>query len=108
MSDSQFGAVLEVYTQAHTDTELLAAIHPIVAEHGDYVNELTARVAAALGDGADTTALAGLGSLAILAMQGLVVGQMAGASPGFERDVLAGFRTLIDTALASTRTGASR
>ena len=97
MSDSQFGAVLEVYTQARTDTELLTAIHPIVTEHGDYVNALTARVAATLGDGADTAPLAGLGNLAILAMQGLVVGQMAGASPGFERDVLAGFRTLIDT-----------
>lgn len=106
MSDTQFGAVLEVYTQARTDTELLAAIHPIVAEHGEYVNELTARVAAALGDGADATPLAGLGSLAILAMQGLVVGQMAGASPGSERDVLAGLRTLIDTALAPTRPGA--
>ena len=39
-----------------------------------------------------------------------VVGQMAGASPGYERDVLAGFRTLIDTLIdtgrASTRTGA--
>ncbi|CAE7884177.1 unnamed protein product, partial [Symbiodinium sp. KB8] len=43
MSDTQFGAVLEVYTQARTDTDLLAAIHPIVAEHGDYVNALTAR-----------------------------------------------------------------
>lgn len=111
MSDTQFGAVLEVYTQARTDTELLAAIHPIVAEHGEYVNELTARVAATLGDGADATSditpVAGLGSLAILAMQGLVVGQMAGASPGYERDVLAGLRTLIDTALAPTRTGAS-
>ena len=107
MSDPQFAAVLEVYTQSRTDTGLLTAIHPIVAEHGDYVNELTARVAAALGDGTDTTALAGLGGLAILAMQGLVVGQMAGGSPGFERDVLAGFRTLIDTALASSRTGAA-
>ena len=127
MSDTQFGAVLEVYTQARTDTDLLAAIHPIVAEHGDYVNALTARVAGALtGDrettgidtatdtgvdpGVDTEPLAGLGSLAILAMQGLVVGQMAGASPGYERDVLAGFRTLIDTMIemgrSSTRTGA--
>ncbi|MEQ8438339.1 MAG: TetR/AcrR family transcriptional regulator [Ilumatobacter fluminis] len=110
MSDTQFGAVLEVYTQARTDTDLLAAIHPIVAEHGDYVNALTARVAGALGDGTDTAPLAGLGSLAILAMQGLVVGQMAGASPGYERDVLAGFRTLIDTMIgtgrAPTRTGA--
>lgn len=110
MSDTQFGAVLEVYTQARTDTDLLAAIHPIVAEHGDYVNALTSRVAATLGDGTDTAPLAGLGSLAILAMQGLVVGQMAGASPGYERDVLAGFRTLIDTLIdtgrAPTRTGA--
>lgn len=96
MSDTQFGAVLEVYTHARTDTDLLAAIHPIVAEHGDYVSGLTARVAAALADGADVTAVAGLGSLAILAMQGLVVGQMAGASPGDEHDVLAGFRALID------------
>ncbi|TDT17806.1 TetR family transcriptional regulator [Ilumatobacter fluminis] len=110
MSDTQFGAVLEVYTQARTDTDLLAAIHPIVAEHGDYVNALTARVAATLGDGTDTAPLAGLGSLAILAMQGLVVGQMAGASPGYERDVLADFRTLIDTLIdtgrSPTRTGA--
>ena len=111
MSDTQFGAVLEVYTQARTDTDLLAAIHPIVAEHGDYVNALTARVAATLGDGTDSEPLAGLGSLAILAMQGLVVGQMAGASPGYERDVLAGFRTLIDTMIdtgrSPIRTGAS-
>lgn len=108
MSDAQFGAVLEVYTQARTDAELLTAIRPIVAEHGEYVHALTARVASALAGGADATPLADLGSLAILAMQGLVVGQMAGASPGAERDVLAGFRVLIDTALTPTRTGAHR
>ena len=106
MSDIQFGAVLEVYTQARTDTDLLAAIHPIVAEHGEYVTDLTARVAATLVDPAESALLADLGGLAILAMQGLVVSQMAGASPGYEREVLTGFRTLIDTALPSTRTGA--
>ena len=100
MSDVQFGAVLEVYTQARTDTDLLAAIHPIVTEHGEYVNALTTRVAASLSrdDGTDPAPLAGLGSLAILAMQGLVVGQMAGASAGYEHDLLIGLRALIDAA----------
>jgi AcrR family transcriptional regulator len=90
MSDEQFAAVLELYTQARTDDELLAAIHPVVAEHGEYVRGLVGRVAAALaGDDADTRRrLAEVGNLAILAMQGAVVGRMAGAATGAERDLL--------------------
>ena len=100
MADRQFAAVIEIYTHARTDRELLAAIHPIVAEHGDYVRDLVDRVADALagGDADERDRIATLGNLAILSMQGLVVGQMVGASAGFERDLLATFSALISPA----------
>ena len=90
MSDEQFAAVLELYTQARTDVELLTAIHPVVAEHGEYVRGLVDRVASVLGGADDATRrrLAEIGNLAILAMQGVVVGRMAGAATGAERDLL--------------------
>lgn len=101
MSDPEFGAVLALYTQARTDADLLAVIHPVVAEHGDYVRDLVDRVSAVLAgeDPAAARRVATVGNLAILTMQGLVVGQMAGASTGFERDVLTAYSDLVEKAL---------
>jgi AcrR family transcriptional regulator len=103
MSDPELAAVVELYAQARTDTELLAAILPIVAEHGEYVRALVDRVSAALaaGDPEAAERVAALGNLTILAMQGLVVSQMAGSAVGVERDVVATSTELVQQVLPS-------
>ena len=86
MNDPAFGAVLGVYTHARTDAELLAAIHDIVVLHGSHVGEINRRVIATfVDDPAQAARTAGLGTLAILAMQGLVVSNMVGAGKGGAR-----------------------
>lgn len=97
MSDRQFAAVLEIYTRARTDADLFTAIHPIVTEHGRYVADLVDRVARALSpDPDDVPSIVAIASLAIHAMQGVVVGQMAGTAPGSERELLDVVAGLVD------------
>jgi AcrR family transcriptional regulator len=101
MTDPHFGAVLGVYTQARTDGELLAAIHDIVVRHGSYVGEINRRVARTFAPDPERAArLSTVGTLAIVAMQGLVVSHMVGASMGGERDLIGAFANLYDQARA--------
>jgi AcrR family transcriptional regulator len=102
MNDPSFGAVLGVYTQARTDHELLAAIHDIVVRHGSYVGEINRRVARTLApDPSRAARLTSLGTMAIIAMQGLVVSHMVGASMGGERDLIGAFAQLYHATLES-------
>lgn len=97
MSDPQFCAVIAVYTQSRTDGELLVALHDVVVEHGAYVGALNQRVARTFTDDPSVAArLYGLGTIAILAMQGLVVSNMVGASIGSERDLIGAFADLYE------------
>ncbi len=96
MHDPVFGAVLGVYTQARTDAELLTAIHDIVVDHGAHVGQINRRVVASfVTDPEDAARTATLGTLAILAMQGLVVSNMVGASLGAHRDLIGTFADLL-------------
>ncbi len=109
MSDPQLAAVLEAFTQARTDADLVAAIRPVVTAHSEYVHALVLDVALALADDDRPRAerLATIGNAAISAMQGLVVSQMAGTSLGNERDLITLFTVLAETTLAD-RDGTTR
>jgi AcrR family transcriptional regulator len=97
MNGPVFGAVLGVYTQARTDAELLAAIHDIVVQHGSFVGQINRRVVSSLvPDPQQAARTAGLGTIAILAMQGLVVSNMVGASMGAHRDLVGIFADLFE------------
>lgn len=99
MSDPSFGAVLGVYTQARTDRELYDAIHDIVVQHGAFVGQINRRVAASFIDDPDRVAqFASLGTLAILAMQGLVISHMVGASANAKDPLIAAFTVILETA----------
>lgn len=101
MSNPSFGAVLSVYTQARTDQELYGAIHELVVRHGSYVGQINRRITATFVDEPQRVALvSGLGTLAILAMQGLVVSHMVGASAGAKDDLIGAFTTILETAMA--------
>lgn len=99
MNHPSFGAVLGVYTQARTDTELLHAIHDIVVRHGSFVGEINRRVARTLApDPVRAARLTTLGQLTIIAMQGMVISHMVGASMGGERDLVRAFANLYELA----------
>lgn len=100
MSDPGFAAVLGVYTQARTDPELYEAIHAIVVEHGAYVGRINRRISARFvdDDPGRAAVVAGLATIAILAMQGLVVAHMVGASASAKDEVIQAFTAILDTA----------
>ena len=101
MSNPSFGAVLSVYTQARTDRELYDAIHQLVVRHGSYVGQINRRITATFVDDPQRVAfVSGLGTLAILAMQGLVVSHMVGASAGAKDGLIGAFTTILETAMA--------
>jgi AcrR family transcriptional regulator len=89
MNDPRFAAVLGVYTQARTDTDLFLAIHDLVVRHGSFVGQINKRVVTSfIGDPTRGEATAALGTLAILSMQGLVVSHMVGASMDTARPLI--------------------
>ena len=97
MSDRRFGAVLSVYTQARTDPELYEAVNEIVVRHGSFVGQINRRVVASFIDDPDRVEqLAGLGTIAILAMQGLAVSHMVGASRSAARPLIDTFAHLFE------------
>jgi AcrR family transcriptional regulator len=101
MSNPSFGAVLSVYTHARTDPELYDAIHDLVVRHGAFVGQINRRVTSSFVDEPERAALvSGLGTLAILAMQGLVVSHMVGASAGAKDDLIKAFTVILETAMA--------
>ena len=73
MLDARLGAAFELYTAARTDSDLREALEPVVAAHVARIHQLAATVA----PGIDTDRLEAIVDVAILAMQGLVVNQMA-------------------------------
>ena len=77
MLDARLAAAYELYTAARTDTDLRAALEPVVAAHVERIHEL----AAALIPGVDDDRRRSAVDLALLAMQGLVVQQMALPDP---------------------------
>jgi AcrR family transcriptional regulator len=97
MNDTRFAAVLGVYTQARTDPDLFLALNPIVVKHGSFVGQINRRVVASFEHDparAETTAL--LGTIAILAMQGLAVSHMVGASMSAARPMIDTFAQLLE------------
>jgi AcrR family transcriptional regulator len=100
MSDPELAAVYELYTQCRSDDDLLRVLQPIVVEHGDHIRELASTVNAELGL-TDPVVAEGITGLAILAMQGLVINNLAGTALGVERDLIA----MLDAAYTSALPG---
>jgi len=73
MLDRRLAAAFELYTAARTDTDLRAALEPIVAAHVERIHDL----AAALLPDIDAAQRRSVVDLALLSMQGLVLQQMA-------------------------------
>jgi AcrR family transcriptional regulator len=97
MNDVRFAAVLGVYTQARTDPDLFLALNPIVVKHGSFVGQINRRVVASFVDDPGVTErTAGLGTIAILAMQGLVVSHMVGASQSAARPLIDAFAQILE------------
>lgn len=107
MNDVRFAAVLGVYTQARTDPDLFLALNPIVVKHGSFVGQINRRVVASFADDPELAErIAGLGTLAILAMQGLVVSHMVGASQNAARPLIDTFSMLLELQLGFADPGA--
>lgn len=73
MLDVRLAAAFELYAAARTDADLRSAIEPVVAAHVERIHAL----AAALLPDVDPEDCRGAVDLALLAMQGLVLQQMA-------------------------------
>ena len=73
MFDPRLAAAYELYTAARTDDDLRAALEPVVAAHVERIHLL----AATLVPGLDAEVRRSAVDLALLAIQGLVVQQMA-------------------------------
>ncbi len=109
MSDPQFCAVLEAYTQARTDADLATAIEPIVTEHSVFVSWLVDRVVAAIAVSAEAEArLRPFGDAVILAMQGLTIRLMGGPVPGADRELIERFASLAASINESAGQGVPR
>lgn len=83
MLDPRLAAAFELYAVARTDGELRVALDPVVTAHVERIHELAAL---ALPDVDDATRV-GVVELALLAMQGLVLQQMAVPDAAQERRV---------------------
>jgi AcrR family transcriptional regulator len=73
MLDPRLAAAYELYTAARTDGELRGALEPVVRAHVDRI----ARLSTALAGELDPKRVRSAVDLAIMAMQGLVLNQMA-------------------------------
>jgi AcrR family transcriptional regulator len=97
MNDTRFAAVLGVYTQARTDPDLFLALNPIVVKHGSFVGQINRKVVRSfVHDVQQAEEMAGLGTIAILAMQGLAVSHMVGASMNASRALIDTFADLLE------------
>jgi AcrR family transcriptional regulator len=76
MRDPRLAAAFELYTAARTDGELRGALEPIVRAHVARIRELAASLMPGQA-GLDRDAFEALVDLAVLAMQGLVIDEMA-------------------------------
>ena len=80
MTDPRLGAAFDLYTDARTDPQLRAGIAPVVRAHLDRIAALGNTLLTELGLPPDDTTFAAV-QLAILAMQGLVLNDMATPDP---------------------------
>lgn len=97
MHDVRIGAAFELYTVARTDTTLRASLEPVVRDHVARLHELS-RLALPtdLGDADD---LGGLVDLVVLAIQGLVIDDMAAPDHRAGERLLATIHALVDGAV---------
>jgi len=96
MHDVRLAAAFELYAVARTDADLQASLEPVVREHVRGIHELSRL---AVGDLADEEQLAGLVDLVVLAMQGLVLEEMAAPDPEVSDRLLATIHALIEVGL---------
>lgn len=94
MHDVRLGAALELYTVARTDEGLRASLEPVVRDHVVRIHELSLlALPAELGDTED---LGGLVDLVVLAIQGLVLDDMAAPDQRAGERLLATIHALVD------------
>lgn len=98
MHDERLGAAFELYTAARTDTVLQASLEPVVRDHVARIHELSALVLPPEIAADDADAFAGLVDLVVLAMQGLVIDDMAAPDHRAGRRLLATIHGLVDGA----------
>lgn len=96
MHDERLGAAFELYTAARTDAMLQASLEPVVREHVARIHELAALVLPADDVVGDADAFAGLVDLVVLAMQGLVIDDMAAPDHRAGDRLLATIHALVD------------
>jgi AcrR family transcriptional regulator len=77
MRDPRLAAAFELYTAARTDEVLQASLEPVVRDHVGRIHELSALVLPPDFAAGDPDVFGGLVDLVVLAMQGLVIDDMA-------------------------------
>ncbi|MCB9372962.1 MAG: TetR/AcrR family transcriptional regulator [Microthrixaceae bacterium] len=97
MHDVRIGAAFELYTVARTDPTLRASLEPVVRDHVARLHGLS-RLALP-DDLGDADALAGLVDLVVLAIQGLVIDDMAAPDHRAGERLLATIHALVDGVL---------
>ena len=103
MHDVRIGAAFELYTVARTDETLRASLEPVVRDHVVRIHELSLlALPAELGDAGD---LGGLVDLVVLAIQGLVLDDMAAPDHRAGERLLATIHALVDGVLPSPSPG---
>lgn len=91
MFDPRLAAAYELYTAARTDTELRESLQPVVERHLKHIEELATALV-----GSTSANPTGAASLVILALQGLVVNQMAWPSERHIVELRAQLDQLVD------------
>lgn len=101
MSDQRLAAVFEAYTAARSDPTIQRALEPAIRDHSAALHEL---VYAVVGDrfGVPNDRVLSAANLAIFAMQGLALNQLAIPDPPAVRALLADLADLTDWAFADT------
>ena len=103
MHDVRIGAAFELYTVARTDETLRASLEPVVRDHVVRIHELSLlALPAELGDAGD---LGGLVDLVVLAIQGLVLDDMAAPDHRAGERLLATIHALVDGVLPGPSPG---
>ncbi len=97
MHDVRIGAAFELYTVARTDETLRASLEPVVRDHVARLHELS--LLALPADLGDADALGGLVDLVVLAIQGLVIDDMAAPDHRAGERLLATIHALVDGVL---------
>lgn len=97
MHDVRIGAAFELYTVARTDATLRASLEPVVRDHVARLHELSRLALPA--DLGEADELGGLVDLVVLAIQGLVIDDMAAPDHRAGERLLATIHALVDGAV---------